>query len=216
MTPEVSRSRRCTTPGRGAPPAGANLPLVWWSKPCTTESSSEPCTGWVSNPLGLLIAIIWASSKITSKLIFTAVAVGSSGAGSATVRLSKGFKTVRRSIATPSRVINPKSRAFCTRERLMPLSKPDRILSALAGEASALTLTLWISCSAVGWVGARLTPLREVFFSSRAGRRTFGEAFRVWGLCLIEPGDGLLAGLNLGGISVFFPKGSRDSIFVMI
>ena len=70
--PEVSRSSRCTMPGRSSSPPAASCA----SSPCTSVPVAWPAPGWTTTPAGLSTTSRCSSSQATRR----SIASGSSGA----------------------------------------------------------------------------------------------------------------------------------------
>ena len=79
-SPDVSRSRRCTIPGRSSsPPAASSASRPWTSVPV-----SWPAPGWTTTPAGLSTTSRCSSSQATRRSISSAAGGAGSGGSSTT------------------------------------------------------------------------------------------------------------------------------------
>ena len=67
IRPEVSRSSRCTIPGRSTPPTPLRPPAQWASSACTRVFPPVPAPGWTIIPAALFRASRCLSSQTMSR-----------------------------------------------------------------------------------------------------------------------------------------------------
>src|SRR2546423_6488749 len=142
MSPLVSRSRRCTMPGRAGSPTSESSGNRS-SSPFTSVPPACPAPGWTTSPAGLLTTTRLSSAKRTS----TGTGSGPGGrSGGGSERSSTSAPASRRWLLTtgcPPTSTAPSSMRRATSARLQPVrsarAPSSRSAANVVGTASSLT-----------------------------------------------------------------------------
>src|SRR5262249_17765569 len=115
-TPEVSRSSRCTMPGRSSPPTPSRS-RTWWSRALTSVPEGWPGAGCTTRPAGLSIARSWSSSYRIESGMASGVSSVVRGSGTSTVTDSPARTAWERLAGAPSTRTAPSWISLWRRER---------------------------------------------------------------------------------------------------